>query len=183
MLEKSLVSYPGRFKVIRGPEGTYSSKLVSLQNFEAGTVLALLGPECQYTNRKAYTTVQISEQTTCFSCSHLELCSDLVYINHSCDPNVIFDVSADDGLDKSLWKVQAIKDIKKDEALTFAYFSTEWDMAQPFDCRCGSDICLGSIRGAKYIPTNILSQYFINAHITRLKALQESNPSSGDPSN
>ena len=42
---------------------------------------------------------------------HIELCSDLLYVNHSCDPNVAFEVPSD----TSRWCVRAIKDLKKGE--------------------------------------------------------------------
>lgn len=36
--------------------------------------------------------------------------------------------------------------------MTFAYFSTEWFMDQPFKCLCDSSKCLGEITGAQNIP-------------------------------
>ena len=35
---------------------------------------------------------------------------------------------------------------------TFFYPSTEWAMASPFDCHCGSARCLGRIAGASQVP-------------------------------
>lgn len=40
------------------------------------------------------------------------------------------------------------KGLNEGDELTFFYPSTEWDMAQPFDCHCGSENCLGKVRGA-----------------------------------
>lgn len=57
--------------------------------------------------------------------------------------------------------------------LTFFYPSTEWDMAQPFDCLCKHKECRGMISGAKDMPIDILSEYWLNAHIEEL--LQEKN--------
>jgi hypothetical protein len=75
----------------------------------------------------------------------------LQYINHSCNPNVFFDTSA--------MEVIALKDIEPNEEFSFFYPSTELDMAQPFICFCGTRDCLQNIKGAKYIPGEILKKY------------------------
>lgn len=54
---------------------------------------------------KRYTTVQISEK------EHIELNSDIVYLNHSCDPTCIMDV-------KNML-VRLIKDVPVGGELTF----------------------------------------------------------------
>ena len=60
-------------------------------------------------------------------------------INHSCDPNC--DV---DGVGLKLW-IYAIKDIKKNEELTYDYgFSFDKDY-KDFPCRCGAKKCVGFI--------------------------------------
>jgi hypothetical protein len=76
--------------------------------------------------------------------------------------------------------------------LTFAYFSTEWDMSQPFSCECHTPRCLGTIAGAKYVDRKILecvsvafpsarhgsrhsSTYFVNEHIRELLDRQHSS--------
>ena len=41
------------------------------------------------------------------------------------------------------------KGLKPGDELTFFYPSTEWDMAQGFDCFCGAKTCRGFISGAK----------------------------------
>lgn len=44
----------------------------------------------------------------------MELCSDLLYVNHSCAPNVAFDVPGGfKGHDEGRWAAKALKDIKK----------------------------------------------------------------------
>ncbi|MEP7163115.1 MAG: SET domain-containing protein-lysine N-methyltransferase [Ferruginibacter sp.] len=75
----------------------------------------------------------------------------LQYINHSCNPNVFFDTSS--------MEVIALKDIDPNEEFSFFYPSTEIDMAQPFICYCGSKDCLQNIKGAKYIPGELLKKY------------------------
>jgi hypothetical protein len=63
------------------------------------------------------------------------------FMNHSCEPNSLI-------RDRD---VIALRDIQPWEAVTFDYNTTEWEMAEPFDCRCGSANCLGTIRGLKYL--------------------------------
>lgn len=75
----------------------------------------------------------------------------LQYINHSCNPNVFFDTTR--------MEIIAIRDIEPNEEFSFFYPSTELDMAQPFICYCGTKNCLQNIKGAKYIPGEILKQY------------------------
>ena len=75
----------------------------------------------------------------------------LQYINHSCNPNVFFDTTN--------MEIIAIRDIEPNEEFSFFYPSTELDMAQPFICYCGTKNCLQNIKGAKYIPGEILNQY------------------------
>ena len=60
-------------------------------------------------------------------------------INHSCEPNCEVD-----GVGLKLW-IYAIKDIKKNEELTYDYgFSFDEDY-KDFPCRCGSKNCVGFI--------------------------------------
>ncbi|KAA1079351.1 hypothetical protein PGT21_008970 [Puccinia graminis f. sp. tritici] len=158
-----------RFEIIHGPKGSYASKLVSRMDFPAGQVLAHLGKECYVAQSKAYTSVQFEDENEVEK-AHFELGSELVYINHGCEPNVAFELPGGwNGLEEGQWCLRSLSEIKEGDVLTFAYFSTEWDMAQPFQCECGSKSCLGKIRGAKYLPKETLNKYFINEHIHRIK--------------
>lgn len=105
-------------------------------------------------DRPARYTVQVDETT------HIEV-GPLTSLNHSCEPNIF--------LDTSRMLVIAARDLAAHEELTFFYPSTEWDMAAPFDCTCGSARCLGTIRGARHVPSDILAGYFVNPHIRRMK--------------
>jgi hypothetical protein len=78
-------------------------------------------------------------------------------MNHSCGPTAIVDVTN--------MEVRAIQPIPKGSDITFFYPSTEWDMAQPFDCHCGAKQCLGTIQGAMHVPRPVLRQYYLNQHI------------------
>lgn len=81
----------------------------------------------------------------------------LQYINHSCDPNVFFDTTS--------MQLIALKDIDESDEFSFFYPSTEWDMAQPFVCFCGSQRCLQNIKGAKYLSPEQVKKYALTDFI------------------
>ena len=81
----------------------------------------------------------------------------LKFINHSCDPNVFFDTQN--------MRLIALKDIGPGDEFSFFYPSTEWDMAQPFECLCGSGKCLRNISGAAHMPADVLNNYLLTAFI------------------
>ncbi len=81
----------------------------------------------------------------------------LQYCNHSCSPNIFFNTTT--------MEVTALKDIKPNDEFCFFYPSTEFDMAQPFICYCGSRGCLQNIRGAKYTDYNVLAKYHLTDFI------------------
>jgi hypothetical protein len=78
-------------------------------------------------------------------CAHDEL--DLVqryfwrYLDHSCEPTTVIRNR----------EVIAIRDIAEGDAVTFDYNTTEYDMAEPFRCRCRSAHCVGMVRGARHL--------------------------------
>lgn len=81
----------------------------------------------------------------------------LQYSNHSCNPNIFFDTTT--------MQVIALRDIEPNDELCFFYPSTEFEMAQPFVCFCGSRDCLQNIKGAKYIPAEVLGRYRLTGFI------------------
>jgi len=85
-----------------------------------------------------YLTIQLDEK------EHISILPEyLRYTNHSCSPNIFFDTTS--------LEVICVRPVKVGEEMTFFYPSSEWDMAQPFDCCCGSSDCLGTIQGAKHL--------------------------------
>lgn len=64
-----------------------------------------------------------------------------MYLNHHCEPSAWIH-------DRVLL---ALRDIAPGDGVTFDYNTTEWDMASPFDCHCGSAQCVGRVRGAKHL--------------------------------
>ena len=104
-------------------EKDLASKLVTRVPLKPGQVLfALKGLTL---GKKRYTTVQVSKD------EHVELNSDLVYMNHSCEPTLIVDVTHR--------VICVAKELNPGDELTFFYPSTEWEMDQPFPCWCGSE--------------------------------------------
>jgi hypothetical protein len=63
------------------------------------------------------------------------------FMNHSCDPNTLIRCQ----------EVIASQDIEPWADVTFNYNTTEYDMAEPFGCHCGSPDCLGTIKGFKHL--------------------------------
>lgn len=61
------------------------------------------------------------------------------FLNHACAPNAWVDAAA-------RWLV-ALRDIRRGEEVTFDYLTTEWEMAEPFECGCGAARCRGRIGG------------------------------------
>ncbi|PPQ79677.1 hypothetical protein CVT25_003251 [Psilocybe cyanescens] len=93
--------------VVEFVPGEYRSSLKSLKTFQPGETLALLtgiskGP-------KAYSSVQCGSGPG----DHIELNSDLLYVNHSCEPNVAFDLSSSD---QTKWHLKALKPINAGDA-------------------------------------------------------------------
>ncbi|KAF2842887.1 hypothetical protein M501DRAFT_993662 [Patellaria atrata CBS 101060] len=97
---------------------------------------------------------------------HLDLNSDLLYTNHSCDPSLVFDMKR--------YEVRVVdnKPLKVGDTLTYFYPSTEWEFAQPFECKCGAGggKCKVWIAGAKDMKKEHLVDYWLNDHIRKLLA-------------
>lgn len=135
-------------------EKAFGSRAVSRVDLPAGALFARITTATS--GSKAYSSVQTSED------SHIELNSELLYCNHSCSPSLVFDMS------KFEVRVNPEKDLRKGEVLTFWYPSSEWEMAQPFDCTCGTSMCRGTISGAKDMDEKVLREYWLNPHIERM---------------
>ncbi|GAA1823973.1 SET domain-containing protein-lysine N-methyltransferase [Planosporangium flavigriseum] len=63
------------------------------------------------------------------------------FMNHSCEPSAVIRGR----------QVFALGPISPWQEITFHYNSTEYEMAEPFDCRCGSSRCAGQIRGFRFL--------------------------------
>ena len=83
-------------------------------------------------------TIQVDEAKHLQTGTHIGL-----LLSHSCAPNARFC-----GEQLGLF---AIAPIQTGEELTFDYLCTEWDMAVPFECRCGAEPCHGTISGFRHL--------------------------------
>lgn len=63
------------------------------------------------------------------------------FTNHGCEPNAVMRGR----------QMFALTCIEPWQQITFNYNTTEYDMAEPFDCRCGSDRCDGTIQGFRWL--------------------------------
>ncbi|MBX3175455.1 MAG: SET domain-containing protein-lysine N-methyltransferase [Gemmatimonadaceae bacterium] len=63
-----------------------------------------------------------------------------MYLNHHCEPNAELRERV----------LVALRDIAEGEDVTFDYNTTEWELAEPFSCACGSPRCVGVVRGARF---------------------------------
>jgi hypothetical protein len=101
-----------------------------------------------------YLTVQIKDDV------HIELHPEcLECANHSCEPNCFFNTTT--------MQLVAIKPVKIGDELTFFYPSAEWDMDRAFECLCGTDQCIGMIKGAKYLSSDLVKKYRFTDFIRR----------------
>jgi hypothetical protein len=64
------------------------------------------------------------------------------FMNHSCEPNAVIRGR----------EVFALRTVDPREEITFDYNTTEYSLAEPFDCRCGSGSCVGLVQGFGSLP-------------------------------
>lgn len=76
------------------------------------------------------------------------------YLNHSCHPNGHIDTRGP--------SFHALRRIARGEECTFNYLTTEYEMAEPFECLCGSVDCFGVIGG--YARLNAEERSRLSAH-------------------
>jgi len=65
------------------------------------------------------------------------------YLNHCCEPNGYMNTRER--------TFRALRDIASGEEISFNYLTTESEMAEPFNCHCGSAHCFGFIRGRNFL--------------------------------
>ena len=122
--------------------------------FNPGDIISTFGAK-EILTEPNYLTMQLNNQ------EHILLTPEFFqYVNHSCEPNVFFDTTKN--------VVICLRKIDEGEEITFFYPSTEWSMAQEFDCHCGTQGCLGRIQGAAHLHPDILQKHQISKHIKKL---------------
>ncbi|KAL4925684.1 uncharacterized protein BDV17DRAFT_271577 [Aspergillus undulatus] len=147
-------THPDRIQVNRSAEA-FSNSATSLISLPAGALFAKM-TSATPAPKRTYTSVATGEQT------QIELNSDLVFCNHSCAPSLVFDMA------RMEVRVAEDRPLRKGDALTFFYPSSEWTMVQPFACTCGEDGCLGVIAGASDLSRDVLEKYWLNEHVVQL---------------
>jgi hypothetical protein len=60
-----------------------------------------------------------------------------------------------------------LRAIRKGDELFYFYPSTEWEMAEPFQCLCGSPNCLGRIAGAAHLSKDVIQNYRFSVFISQ----------------
>ena len=124
--------------------GDNGRRLIALRPIAEGRrIFALVGREVGLPTRYS---VQVSASLHLDpDCARDE--SDLLqhyfwrYLDHSCEPTTVI-------RDR---EVISVRDIDEGDGVTFDYNTTEYDMATPFQCRCGSQRCVGMVRGARHL--------------------------------
>ena len=79
------------------------------------------------------------------------------FINHSCDPNTFVLTDRRSGV-RRVW---ALKDIRKDDELTWDYAINIWEeWVAPVPCNCGAENCRKIIRGNYFtLPREVQRRY------------------------
>ena len=147
---------------VRQAADSGAKSLHAKQSFQPGDVLAKFYPEAILPHA-TYLTIQLDDK------EHISILPEyLRYTNHSCSPNIFFNTAT--------LEVVCLKPVQPGEEMTFFYPSSEWDMAQPFDCCCGSASCLGTIQGASHLTDEVLKNYQLTDFIQqKLRARSQSN--------
>jgi hypothetical protein len=139
-------------QVVEG-NSPYGARLITDTPIARGEMFFRI-ERCRIVHAPTYQTIQTSIT------EHVEELGVLAYLNHSCRPNVLVHTGQ--------MACYAARDIAVGEELSFFYPSTEWEMARPFLCLCGAPECIRLVTGARHIPVDMLSRYFINEHIRQL---------------
>ena len=148
-----------RLLEVKTSGGSFRSWAASKVDLPPGAVFArLTGINQQWP--QSYSTTQAGRDV------HVELNSDIHFTNHSCDPTLEWH------MDSFEIRVRRDRPLAKGERLSYFYPSTEWTLAQPFDCWCGAGegMCCGRIEGAEKMDEELLKRYWLNGYIEELLA-------------
>lgn len=130
--------------------------------FGGDVILTIDGVEA---SRPSFSSVQVEEHMHIDIDTTLELLEQIDrypwrFLNHSCEPNTLVR-----GRD-----LVTLRHVRHGEELTFNYNTTEFDMAEPFACHCGSLFCLGTVRGFRHLrpPQRERLRPLLAAHLETL---------------
>lgn len=158
--DPALANAPGALRVEEGSVA-HGARLVTTVPLRAGQLVHRI------------TGYEVTPQPTVYSIqvgphAHADGLGPIAYLNHACDPSAAVDTEA--------MALIALRELGIGDELTFFYPSTEWEMSHPFVCRCGVPGCVRVVAGAKYLPADVLSRYFINRHVRELLLAAVSAP-------
>jgi hypothetical protein len=161
MLQKAnpswVVTGHHQFAEVREDTVSLAKSLHSRLTFQPGEIICEFGAAA-ILKSPTYLTVQTG------IAEHIHLKPEfLKFINHSCDPSVFFNTGS--------MQLECLKPIQPGDEFTFFYPSTEWDMAQPFECLCSSEKCLRHISGAANMNRELLKDYRLTAFIQQQLAI------------
>ena len=156
-----LISQHENSEVMQNKDNQQKS-LFATCDFNVGDTIATFDAS-KIVDTPNYLTVQISEN------QHIHLFPEyLQYINHSCEPNVLFNTTT--------MQLECIADIAAGDELRFFYPATEWKIAQQFVCNCGKPSCVGLIQGAVDTSNEVLNKYkltdFIQSMVHKHKSIE-----------
>lgn len=96
---------------------------------------------------------------------------EIRYLNHSCAPNAYFDASTG--------RLVAEREIAAGDEVSIFYPASEWDMACPFMCKCGTGDCVQFVGGARHLPRGVIGRYRFNEHVLGLLEARDGLPAHG----
>jgi hypothetical protein len=157
-----------RVGVVRS-SGEY--KLLLTQRVDKNTRLFDIDGELVHTPTRYTVQVGHALHVDLPSCHGLEYVLDRFYwrfMNHSCEPSVVIRGR----------QVFSLRPLEPWQEVTFHYNTTEYAMAEPFDCRCGSNRCEGQIRGFQFVPRSEREQLrpWLSGHLLALLDGQVAEP-------
>mmetsp|Transcript_38648 Transcript_38648/g.100382 ORF Transcript_38648/g.100382 Transcript_38648/m.100382 type:complete len:164 (+) Transcript_38648:215-706(+) len=132
---------PHAARVVDGGDGG-SRWIVAARDLRVGEVVAAEGGRTQ--GEVGRYTIQVATDR------HLRVEGPIMYTNHSCAPNCRLEMALE-GEAQAEVSLVTLADVPAGETVTFDYNTTEWDMAEPFACRCGEPGCVGEVQGFKHL--------------------------------
>ena len=133
--------------------GRFGPSIVAARNIRWGEEIHRFG-DCEVLEQPNERTLQLSPFEHAFEPKVIAL------VDHSCDPNTLVDVAHR--------ALIANQDIAEGTHLTRFYPSTDWVLTQPFRCLCGARNCVGEVRGAKFLESEVLFSHYISTQIREL---------------
>jgi hypothetical protein len=181
-VSQRLVSSHISHKAKKGsPSGIQGRGLFADARIEAGEVVAIKGGHvvdsatlAELPEHLQNSEIQIAEGLHLVALSDEEYEGAMLFLNHSCDPNVGFAGNV---------VLVAMRDVDPGEELTtdYAMFDTLPDMMV---CRCGTPSCRGTIRGSDWQRPELQARYagYFSWYLARRIAARQSSPRPDDSS-